>query len=284
MTDSFPIEITGLVKKYGGVPAVDHLDMRVRAGTVHGFLGPNGSGKSTTIRSLLGLIRPDAGTLRLLGHDPTTHPAAATRRVAYVPGDVALWPHLTGAEALATLARLRDRHHGDDPARRAELIERFQFDPTKRIRAYSKGNRQKVMLIAALAADADVLVFDEPTSGLDPLMEREFGACLRERVNEGASVLLSSHILSEVQELADDISIIRAGKLVESGRLEDLTHLRGSRIVATLPDGSVHDHLYPAAEVPNQLQKLLNASATGITCTSAGLDDIFLDHYKEQIA
>lgn len=279
-----PIEIIGLLKHYGTTTAVNELNLCVRQGTVHGFLGPNGAGKSTTIRALLGLIRPDGGQLNVLGHNPTTHPAEATQRVAYVPGDVALWPHLTGAQALATLAKLRHPKHGDNPARRAELIERFEFDPTKKIRAYSKGNRQKIILIAALAANVDVLVLDEPTSGLDPLMEREFGACVRERVNEGASVLLSSHILSEVQELADDITIIRDGTLVETGTLANLTHLRGFRISAELPDGNRFEHLYSSDEVPAQLQYLLDHQATQITCTPAGLEDIFLDHYTTKAA
>ncbi|WJZ01731.1 ABC transporter ATP-binding protein [Corynebacterium freiburgense] len=276
-----PIEIVGLTKRYGTVAAVDTLNLEVRTGTVHGFLGPNGAGKSTTIRALLGLIRPDAGSIKLLGQDPVRNPAVATRRVAYIPGDVALWPHLTGGQALTTLARLRDRTHGDNPKRRAELIERFAFDPTKRIRAYSKGNRQKIMIIAALAADVDVLVLDEPTSGLDPLMEREFASCIRERVNEGASVLLSSHILSEVQELADDITIIRNGKVVETGQLQQLTHLHGSRITATLPNGSHYDAIHSGDDIPTQLQTLLHAQATHITCTPAGLEDIFMDYYHK---
>ncbi len=284
----------GLTKRFGSVTAVDDLDLTVRRGTVHGFLGPNGAGKSTTIRAILGMLRPDAGTIDVLGHDPVRDPASATARVAYVPGDVALWPQLTGGEALATMAKLRAGgargagasrgasrgSAGDDPARRAELIERFRLDTSKKIRDYSKGNRQKVMLVAALAADVDVLVLDEPTSGLDPLMEREFAACVRERVAEGASVLLSSHILSEVQDLADDITIIRDGRLVESGSLKDLTHLRGSRLAATLPDGSRVDRLLPRDEVPAALSDLLARGAADISCTDAGLEDIFLDHYS----
>ncbi|MFC3849106.1 ABC transporter ATP-binding protein [Corynebacterium hansenii] len=281
------ITVRGLTKRFGSVTAVDDLDLTVRRGTVHGFLGPNGAGKSTTIRAILGMLRPDAGTIGVLGHDPVRDPASATARVAYVPGDVALWPQLTGGEALATMAKLRAGgagtsrgSAGDDPARRAELIERFRLDTSKRIRDYSKGNRQKVMLVAGLAADVDVLVLDEPTSGLDPLMEREFAACVRERVAEGASVLLSSHILSEVQDLADDITIIRDGRLVESGSLKDLTHLRGSRLQATLPDGSRVDRLLPRDDVPAALSDLLARGAADISCTDAGLEDIFLDHYS----
>lgn len=273
------IIVRGLTKRFGSFTAVDELDLTVRTGTVHGFLGPNGAGKSTAIRAILGMLRPNAGSIDVLGHDPTRDPAAATRRVAYVPGDVALWPQLTGGQALATLARLRDPDHGDDPARRGELIERFRLDTSKKVREYSKGNRQKVMLVAALAADVDVLVLDEPTSGLDPLMEREFAACVRERVDGGTSVLLSSHILSEVQDLADDITIIRDGRLVESGRLRDLTHLRGSRVAGTLPDGTRPDDLVPRDDVPARLRQLLDAGATDISCTDADLEDVFLDHY-----
>lgn len=281
------ITVRGLTKRFGSFTAVDDLDLVVRRGTVHGFLGPNGAGKSTAIRAILGMLKPNAGTIDVLGHDPTRDPAAATARVAYVPGDVALWPQLTGGQTLATMAKLRASgaggahgSSGDDPAVRAELIERFRLDPAKKNREYSKGNRQKVMLVAALAADVDVLVLDEPTSGLDPLMEREFAAVVRERVDAGASVLLSSHILSEVQDLADDITIIREGRLVESGSLKDLTHLRGSKLAATLPDGSRVDRVLPRDDVPAALSDLLTRGATDISCVDAGLDDIFLDHYS----
>ena len=281
------ITVRGLTKRFGSFTAVDDLDLVVRRGTVHGFLGPNGAGKSTAIRAILGMLKPNAGTIDVLGHDPTRDPAAATARVAYVPGDVALWPQLTGGQTLATMAKLRASgaggahgSSGDDPALRAELIERFRLDPAKKNREYSKGNRQKVMLVAALAADVDVLVLDEPTSGLDPLMEREFAAVVRERVDAGASVLLSSHILSEVQDLADDITIIREGRLVESGSLKDLTHLRGSKLAATLPDGSRVDRVLPRDDVPAALSDLLTRGATDISCVDAGLDDIFLDHYS----
>ncbi|NLF23670.1 MAG: ABC transporter ATP-binding protein [Lentisphaerae bacterium] len=285
------ITVRGLTKRFGSFTAVDGLDLTVRRGTVHGFLGPNGAGKSTAIRAILGMLRPNGGTIDVLGRDPVRDPAAATARVAYVPGDVALWPQLTGGQTLATLAKLRaggsggsgsgsPRSRGDDPALRAELVERFRLDPSKKIREYSKGNRQKVMLVAALSADVDALVLDEPTSGLDPLMEREFATVVRERVDGGTSVLLSSHILSEVQDLADDITIIREGRLVESGSLADLTHLRGSRLAATLPDGSRVEHLLPRDEVPAALSDLLARGAADISCTDAGLEDIFLDHYS----
>ena len=282
------ITVRGLTKRFGSFTAVDGLDLTVRRGTVHGFLGPNGAGKSTAIRAILGMLRPNGGTIDVLGRDPVRDPAAATARVAYVPGDVALWPQLTGGQTLATLAKLRaggsgsgsPRSRGDDTALRAELVERFRLDPSKKIREYSKGNRQKVVLVAALSADVDALVLDEPTSGLDPLMEREFAAVVRERVDGGTSVLLSSHILSEVQDLADDITIIREGRLVESGSLADLTHLRGSRLAATLPDGSRVERLLPRDEVPAALSDLLARGAADISCTDAGLEDIFLDHYS----
>lgn len=285
MTDhaAAAIEIRGLTKTFGATTAVDGLDLAVRPGSVHGFLGPNGAGKSTAIRALLGLIRPDAGRIRVLGHDPVADPAAATRRVAYVPGDVALWPRLTGAETLATLARLRggDRP-GDDPARRAGLIERFDLDPSKRVREYSKGNRQKVALIAAFAADVDALVLDEPTSGLDPLMERVFAECVAEAVDRGVAVLLSSHILSEVQALADEVTIIRAGAVVQSGPLAELTALRGARVTATLPDGSGVDELVDHAAVPARLRELLDAGAADLGCTPPALADVFLAHYADK--
>lgn len=249
---------------------------------MHGFVGPNGAGKSTTIRALLGLLKPDAGMLRLTGVDPTRDPAAATARVAYVPGEVSLWPHLTAGQAIATLARLRP--DGDDAARRAELIERFDLDPSKKMRTYSKGNRQKVVLVAALAANVDVLVLDEPTSGLDPLMERVFGQCVREASERGVSVLLSSHILSEVQLLADDITIIRQGRVVESGALKDLSHLRGSRITAVLPGGIPYETTTEGASVRDELQRLLLTGADQITCTPASLEDIFLDHYGTELS
>lgn len=279
------VTVRGLTKRYGTVTAVDALDLTVRRGTVHGFLGPNGAGKSTTMRAILGMIRPDAGSIDVLGRNPVREPAAATGRVAYVPAEASLWPGLTGGRALATMAALRaggtGPSTGDDPDRRAALIDRFGLDPSKRIREYSTGNRHKVMLIAALAADADVLVLDEPTSGLDPIMVREFASCVRERVAEGASVLLSSHDLAEVQDLADDVTIIREGRLVETGSLRELRHLRGSAIRATLPGGRRVDRLVPRDEVPAALSDLLAGGATGITCAEAGLDDVFLVHYPD---
>ena len=226
-----PIEISGLRKAFGSTVALDGLDLTVAPGEVHGFLGPNGAGKSTTIRVLLGLLRADSGTARLLGGDPWADVETLHRRLAYVPGDVTLWPNLTGGEVIDLLGRLRG---GLDPARRADLLERFELDPTKKGRAYSKGNRQKVALVAALAADVDLLLLDEPTAGLDPLMDRVFRDCIAEVRAQGRTVLLSSHILSEVEALCDRVSIIRAGRTVECGSLADLRHLTRTRISARL--------------------------------------------------
>src|SRR5579859_7671081 len=192
------IDIAGLRKAYGKTVALDGLDLRVASGEVHGFLGPNGSGKTTTIRILLGLLRADGGSVRLLGGDPWSQATALHRRLAYVPGDVSLWPNLTGGEVIDLLGKLRG---GLDPARRASLLERFELDPTVKARAYSKGNRQKVALVAALASDVELLLLDEPTAGLDPLMEAVFRAAIEEERNAGRTVLLSSHILSEIEAL-----------------------------------------------------------------------------------
>ena len=216
------VTIAGLVKTFGRTVALDGLDLEVRRGEVHGFLGPNGSGKSTTIRVLLGLLRAGRGEVTLLGGDPWKDAAALHRRLAYVPGEVALWPSLTGGEVIDLLARLRG---GIDPRRRAELLERFDLDHTKRTRSYSKGNRQKVALVAALASDVELLLLDEPTSGLDPIMEAAFQETVEELRLLGRTVLLSSHILAEAEALSDRVSIIRAGRIVQSGTLEELRHL-----------------------------------------------------------
>src|SRR3954464_3002211 len=217
MTDA--ISVSGLVKTFGRTRALDGLDLTVQTGQVHGFLGPNGAGKSTTIRVLLGLLRSDGGTVRLLGADPWRDVVPLHRRLAYVPGDVVLWPGLSGGEAIDLLGNLRG---GLNEARRTELIERFELDPTKRGRQYSKGNRQKVAIVAALAADVELLILDEPTSGLDPLMENVFQDVIGEAKERGSSVLLSSHVLAEVEALADRLSIIRDGVVVQSGTLTDL--------------------------------------------------------------
>ena len=226
--DAHPvISAHGLTKSFGSVRALDRLDLAIARGEVHGFLGPNGAGKSTTIRILLGLLRPDAGSVRMFDRDPWRDAVELHRRLAYVPGDVEVWPHLTGGEIIDMFLRLR----GDYSARRRNaLVDRFELDPRKEARTYSKGNRQKVALIAALAADVDLLLLDEPTAGLDPLMEAVFQEVIRERTAEGTSVLLSSHILSQVEALSDRVSIIRAGRIVESGSLTDLRHMSRTTI------------------------------------------------------
>jgi ABC-2 type transport system ATP-binding protein len=223
------IELHDVVKTFGTTRALDHLDLTVEQGQVHGFLGPNGAGKSTTIRVLLGLLRADSGTATMLGGDPWHDAASLHRRLAYVPGDVSLWPNLSGGEVIDVLARMRG---GLDEARRQEMLDRFELDPTKKARTYSKGNRQKVALVAALASRADLYLLDEPTSGLDPLMEAEFQEAILELKDEGATILLSSHILAEAEALSDRISIIRAGRVVQSGTLAELRHLTRTTVIA----------------------------------------------------
>jgi ABC-2 type transport system ATP-binding protein len=285
------------VKTFGPHRALDGLDLEVHAGEVHGFLGPNGAGKSTTIRALLGLLRVDSGAATVFGLDPWRDAVAIHRRLAYVPGDVALWPNLSGGETIDMLLRMR----GADPGagHRAELLEKFDLDPTKKGRAYSKGNRQKVALVAALAADVDLLVLDEPTSGLDPLMEQVFADCVGDRVVAGTTVLLSSHILSEVEHLAGRVTIIREGRVVESGTLEELRHLRRSRITATVarvPEGldrapGVHDLSVDGASLtltltvdpdalPRVLEALTGAGVTALTSAPPTLEELFLDAYR----
>ena len=223
------IVVRGLVKTFGQTRALDKLDLVVEAGEVHGFLGPNGAGKTTTIRVVLGLLRADAGEVALLGGNPWKDAVELHRRLAYVPGDVSLWPKLSGGEVIDVFGRLR----GDlDPRRRDELLERFELDPTKKARTYSKGNRQKVGLVAALASSAELLILDEPTSGLDPLMESVFQDCINEVKAQGRTVLLSSHILAEVEALCDRVSIIRAGRTQQSGTLSELRHLTRTSITA----------------------------------------------------
>jgi ABC-2 type transport system ATP-binding protein len=292
------IEVTGLVKTFGPTRALDGLDLAVVPGEVHGFLGPNGAGKSTTIRALLGLLRADAGTARLLGGDPWRDAVALHRRLAYVPGDVNLWPNLTGGEAIDLLGRLRG---GLDPKRRAELIERFELDPRKKGGTYSKGNRQKVALVAALAADVELLILDEPTSGLDPLMEEAFRACIEERRAAGTTVLLSSHILSEVEALGDRVTIIRAGRAVETGTLADLRRLTRTSIVAETerpPTGlaalaGVHDlHVQgvrarfdvDTSHLDEALRRLTAFGVRSLTSQPPTLEELFLRHYGDDLA
>ncbi len=225
------IETSALAKSFGSTRALDGLDLSVSEGEVHGFLGPNGAGKTTTIRVLLGLLHADSGTAAVFGANPWTDIETIHRRIAYVPGDVNLWPNLTGGEVIDLLARLR----GDlDPQRRASLLERFDLDPSKKCRSYSKGNRQKVALVAALASRAELFLLDEPTAGLDPLMEAAFAEVAREIVADGRTILLSSHILSEVEQLSDRISIIRAGRIVESGTLGEMRRLHTTTVTAVV--------------------------------------------------
>ncbi|GAA1319755.1 MAG: ABC transporter ATP-binding protein [Brachybacterium sp.] len=246
MNDTPAVSARGLIKTFGSTRALDGLDLEVAPGEVHGFLGPNGAGKSTTMRVLLGLLRADGGTVSLLGGDPWHDAVALHRRLAYVPGDVELWPNLTGGEAIDIFARLRGRW---DRAHRDDLCERFDLDPTKKARTYSKGNRQKVALISALASDVDLLLLDEPTAGLDPLMEAVFQQAIGEVKAAGRTVLLSSHILAQVEALADRISIVRQGRIVETGSLSELRHMTRTTFVAEtdrVPEGldgivGVHD-------------------------------------------
>jgi ABC-2 type transport system ATP-binding protein len=270
------IEIQDLVKTFGSTRALDGLDLTVAEGEVHGFLGPNGAGKSTTIRILLGLYRSDSGSARLLGGDPWHDATTLHRRLAYVPGDVTLWPNLSGGEVIDLLGRLRG---GLDAKRRDELIERFELDPTKKGRAYSKGNRQKVALVAALASNAELLILDEPTSGLDPLMEEAFRECVQDERRHGRTVLLSSHILAEVEALCDRVSIIRDGKTVESGTLTELRHLTRTTIEAETLDG---EHIVERVE-PGELQavlaKLVERGVKSLVSRPPTLEEIFLRHY-----
>ena len=289
------IDIRGLTKSFGATRALDALDLTVTPGEVHGFLGPNGAGKSTTIRVVLGLIRKDAGEVRLFGGDPWAEAAELHRRLAYVPGDVSLWPNLSGGEVIDMLLRMRGAPV--DHPRRAQMLERFELDPTKKGRAYSKGNRQKVALVAAFAAPTDLMVLDEPTSGLDPLMEEVFAQCIADERAAGTTVLLSSHILSEVERLADRVTIIRDGRAVETGSLEQMRHLHRSRVraevVGAVPDLSgipgVHDLSVDGSVVtltvePRGLVPVLTAlTAAGVhTLTSMPptLEELFLDAYR----
>jgi len=295
---SSPVIARGLVKTFGHVRALDGLDLEVHAGEVHGFLGPNGAGKTTTLRILLGLLRATSGEVRLLDGDPWADATALHARLAYVPGDVTLWPSLTGGEVIDLLGRLRG---GADPTRRAELLERFELDPRKRCRTYSKGNRQKVALVAALASDTELLVLDEPTSGLDPLMEAEFGRAVAQERDRGRTVVLSSHILSEVETLCDRVSIIRAGRTVESATLPELRRSRRTVVTAELagpPRGlelldGVHDLDVREASVtcrvdPGHLDAVLHAfTAVGVrslTSRPPSLEELFLAHYREEAA
>ena len=289
------IDIAGLVKKFGTMRALDGLDLTVRAGEVHGFLGPNGAGKSTTLRVLLGLLRVDSGSVELLGGDPWRHAAELHRRLAYVPGEVNLWPGLTGGEVIDLLGRLRG---GIDEIRRADLVKRFRLDTTKKGKAYSKGNRQKVALVAALSSDVELLLLDEPTSGLDPIMESEFQRCIDEFRDQGGTVLLSSHILAEVEQLCDRVSIVREGRVVESGTLAELRHLTRTSIHAELSEPAVgletvpeiHNLVIKSHQVRFEVEAIHVGAAVvrlgqfgirTITSQPPSLEELFLRQYDE---
>src|SRR4051794_24871596 len=289
------ISISGLIKSYGRTRALDGLDLTVATGEVHGFLGPNGAGKTTTIRVVLGLLRADAGRVELLGGAPWRDAAELHRRLAYVPGDVTLWPTLSGGEIIDLLGRLRG---GLDPKRKAELLERFELDPRKKGRTYSKGNRQKVALVAALASDVELLILDEPTSGLDPLMEEVFREIILQEKRRGdRTVLLSSHILAEVEALCDRLTIIRDGRAVETGTLDDMRHLTRTSIQAELigpPDGlatlpGVHDLRIDNGKVrfdvdtdalEPAVQTLVKVGVRSLVSQPPSLEELFLRQYQ----
>jgi ABC-2 type transport system ATP-binding protein len=293
---STAISVSGLVKNFGHVRALDGLDMEVATGEVHGFLGPNGSGKTTTIRILLGLIRHDAGIATLLGGDPWSDATELHRRLAYVPGDVTLWPNLTGGEVIDLLGRLRG---GLDQSKKEKLLERFDLDPTKKGRTYSKGNRQKVALVAALSSDVELLILDEPTAGLDPLMEAQFRASIEEDRSQGRTVLLASHILAEVEALCDRVSIVRKGRTVESGTLQELRHLTRTTIsaelsadpgpVASLPgvhDLRLHDHKVDFEVDSDRIDEVVRTLAPlgvrSLVSHPPTLEELFLRHYEDE--
>jgi ABC-2 type transport system ATP-binding protein len=298
MGGSTVIDATGVVKRFGHVVALDGLDLQVRPGEVHGYLGPNGAGKTTTIRVLLGLLRTDAGQVRLLDADPWRDAVELHRRLAYVPGDVELWPNLTGGEAIDLFARLRGRF---DQRRRDELCDRFDLDPTKKGRTYSKGNRQKVALISALASDVELLLLDEPTAGLDPLMEAVFQECIREVKAAGRTVLLSSHILAQVEVLADRISIVRQGRIVESGTLDELRHLHHTTVTVETdgPTGAL-EHLpgvhhletfdghvrfeVDGDRVDAVIRHLGDLEVRSIVAHPPTLEQLLLRHYGDELA
>ncbi|MEF3305495.1 ABC transporter ATP-binding protein [Paenibacillus sp. GYB003] len=290
------IDMIRLTKSYGNYRALDGVDMRVNEGEAFGFIGPNGAGKSTAIRIALGLLRKDGGDVRLFGKDPWRDAPELHRRLAYVPGEVSLWPSLTGGEAIDFLLRLRG---GVDRKRRSELLERFQLDPGKKCRAYSKGNRQKVALVAAFASNSELYILDEPTSGLDPLMEAVFRECMAEAKAAGKTVLLSSHILAEVEELCDRVAIIKAGRVVESGTFAELRHLTRTFVTAELAgpvnglsgvDG-VHDletqgnavrFSVDARALDRALLTLSAAGVRSLTSRPPTLEELFMRHYETE--
>lgn len=295
--DGKVITTNGLVKNFGAVRALDGLNLQVTAGEVHGFLGPNGSGKSTAIRILLGLLNKTDGQAALFGKDPWKDAVALHRRLAYVPGDVNLWPNLSGGESIDLLGALRG---GLNKKRRAELLERFQLDPRKKFRTYSKGNRQKVALVAALASDVELYILDEPTSGLDPLMEQVFQDEIRQLKQQGKTVLLSSHILAEVEALCDRVTIIRAGKDIQTGTLDDLRHLHSTSIKVhtgkkvgklqtkgitnfrIINDGYGAEFEVESRTLDAALAELTRLKVRSLISQPPSLEELFLSHYKEK--
>lgn len=292
-TSGDAILIQGLVKRFGELRALDGLDLRVRTGEVHGFLGPNGAGKSTTIRVLLGLLHKNAGDVQLLGGDPWENSVALHRRLAYVPGDVNLWPNLSGGEAIDLLGRLRG---GLNPERRQQLLEVFQLDPKKKCGTYSKGNRQKVAIVAALASDVELYILDEPTSGLDPLMQATFQKQIEALKQAGKTILLSSHILAEVEALCDQITIIKEGKVIESGSLDELRHLQLTTIEVTTKKRltglekieGIHDidqedthatFKVDSGKMDDVLCHLTKFTVQSLVSTPPTLEELFMRHY-----
>ncbi|MBR0600279.1 ABC transporter ATP-binding protein [Clostridiales bacterium BAD-6] len=289
------IETRKLTKSYGKQEALRGVDLTVKQGEVYGFIGPNGAGKSTTIRILLGMLRKSGGEAKLLGGDPWQDAVALHQRLVYVPGDVTLWPNLTGGEVIDFLGGLQGKI---DPSRRKELLDRFQLDPKKKCRSYSKGNRQKVALVSAFASDAELLILDEPTSGLDPLMEQVFQECIFEVKKLGKTVFLSSHILAEVEALCDRVGIIRQGKIVESGTLEELRHLTRTTVTVELAkhvnlnqlqgvhDVSQKEEKWRFSVDANAMDTVMNALAPmGIKSLMAEpptLEELFMRHYGDK--
>ena len=289
------LNAVGLTKRYGRVVALDGLDLEIHTGEVHAFLGPNGAGKTTTIRILLGLLRKDGGKVSVLGGDPWRDAVELHRRLAYVPGDVTLWPSLTGGEIIDLLGDLRG---GIETGRRQALTQRFDLDPTKRARAYSRGNRQKVALVAALASRAELLLLDEPTAGLDPLMEATFRECVNDERRDGRTILLSSHLLAEAEALADRVTIIRQGKTVETGTLAEMRHLTRISVEAELAapaalDGlpGVHELTVTGTTVRCEVDRaaldevvgrLHQAGIRSLTCRPPALEELFLRHYSPE--
>jgi ABC-2 type transport system ATP-binding protein len=286
------VRTAGLTKRFGSLVALQPLDLEVAAGEILGYLGPNGAGKTVTIRLLLGLLRPSGGRAEIFGVDALADPVGAHRRLAYVPGETALWPGLTGEETLHLLGRVQG---SVDEAYRRALVERFDLDPARKVRAYSKGNRQKIGLIAAFASRADLLLLDEPTTGLDPLMEQQFRACVLEAKARGQTVFLSSHILSEVEAVCERVVILRSGRVVEQGTLAELRHLAALTIEATFDgpppdlagldgvevaavDGN-HLHCHVTGSVDEVLRRIAGARVTHLVSREPSLEELFLAHY-----